>query len=72
MAYYIDDECILCGACEPECPNQAISEGDTKYVITRIGAANALGHFHPPAAQKCAPLMLLIPIPSGESLNRNF
>jgi ferredoxin len=33
MAYTITDECISCGACEPECPNSAISEGDTKYVI---------------------------------------
>ena len=24
MAYKITDECISCGACEPECPVQAI------------------------------------------------
>ena len=33
MAYKITDECISCGACEPECPNEAISEGETIYVI---------------------------------------
>jgi ferredoxin len=33
MAYKITDECISCGACEPECPNQAISEGEKVYVI---------------------------------------
>ncbi len=33
MAYKISDECISCGACEPECPVQAISEGDSKYEI---------------------------------------
>ena len=33
MAYVISDECIMCGACEPECPVDAISEGDTQYVI---------------------------------------
>ncbi len=33
MAYTIHDECISCGACEGECPVQAISEGDGKYVI---------------------------------------
>lgn len=27
MAIYITDECINCGACEPECPNNAIYEG---------------------------------------------
>ena len=33
MAYIINDECISCGACEPECPVDAIKEGDAKYVI---------------------------------------
>jgi ferredoxin len=34
MTYRIDpDECIACGACEPECPEEAISEGDGVYVI---------------------------------------
>jgi ferredoxin len=33
MAYKITDECISCGACEPECPNQAIAEGEKIYVI---------------------------------------
>ena len=27
------EECIACGACEPECPEEAISEGDGYYVI---------------------------------------
>ncbi len=33
MAHVINDDCISCGACEPECPVDCISEGDTKYVI---------------------------------------
>lgn len=33
MSYLISDECISCGACESECPVNAISEGDGKYVI---------------------------------------
>lgn len=33
MAYVINDDCINCGACEAECPVDAISEGDDKYVI---------------------------------------
>ncbi|MCI5772233.1 MAG: 4Fe-4S binding protein [Clostridiales bacterium] len=33
MAYKISDECISCGACASECPQEAISEGDGKYVI---------------------------------------
>lgn len=33
MAYVITDECIECGACAAQCPVEAISEGDGKYVI---------------------------------------
>ena len=33
MAYKITDDCIACGACAFECPVEAISEKDGKYVI---------------------------------------
>ncbi len=33
MAYQISDDCISCGACAGECPVEAISEGEDKYVI---------------------------------------
>lgn len=33
MAHIISDTCISCGACEPECPVDAISAGDSQYVI---------------------------------------
>lgn len=33
MSLKINDECISCGACQSECPNDAISEGDSHYVI---------------------------------------
>lgn len=33
MAHIISDECISCGTCVSECPSDAISEGDNKYVI---------------------------------------
>jgi NAD-dependent dihydropyrimidine dehydrogenase PreA subunit len=33
MAYKISSECVSCGACVSECPVDAISEGDTQYVI---------------------------------------
>ncbi|MFN9798855.1 MAG: 4Fe-4S binding protein, partial [Bacteroidota bacterium] len=31
MAIMITDECINCGACEPECPNHAIYEGGAEW-----------------------------------------
>jgi len=33
MAHKISDDCVKCGACVSECPVEAISEGDAKYVI---------------------------------------
>jgi len=33
MALLITDECINCGACEPECPNTAIYEGGVKWEL---------------------------------------
>lgn len=33
MAIMITDECINCGACEPECPNNAIYEGGMDWAI---------------------------------------
>ena len=33
MAYKISEDCIKCGACEPVCPVECISEGDAAYVI---------------------------------------
>ena len=34
MAIKITDECINCGACEPECPNNAIYEGGVEWAFS--------------------------------------
>ncbi|HOP51100.1 MAG TPA: 4Fe-4S dicluster domain-containing protein [Ignavibacteriales bacterium] len=33
MAIMITEECINCGACEPECPNNAIYPGSTDWSL---------------------------------------
>ena len=33
MAYVINDSCVMCGACESQCPVGAIKAGDGKYEI---------------------------------------
>lgn len=51
MAYKITDECISCGACEPECPNQAISEGESTYKIDPNKCTECVGSY---ASSRCA------------------
>ena len=51
MAYKINEDCISCGACEPECPNQAIKEGDTIYIINPDRCTECVGSH---ASSRCA------------------
>ena len=37
MALIITDECINCDVCEPECPNEAISQGAETVSYTHLG-----------------------------------
>ncbi len=54
MALMINDECIACGACEPECPVSAISEGDPIYVIDQAACVECEGtHDSPQCAEIC-------------------
>lgn len=45
MATMITTDCISCGACEPECPNNAISQGETIFVIDAKLCTECVG-FH--------------------------
>ena len=33
MAYKINSDCVSCGACAPNCPVEAISQGASQYEI---------------------------------------
>jgi len=56
MATYITSDCINCGACEPECPNDAISEGDDIYVIDPDLCTECVGHFDNPQCVEVCPV----------------
>ncbi|MGH1539768.1 MAG: YfhL family 4Fe-4S dicluster ferredoxin [Arenicella sp.] len=45
MALYITDECINCDVCEPECPNDAIYQGELIYEIEHSLCTECVGHF---------------------------
>jgi ferredoxin len=55
MAYKITEECINCGACEPECGNEAISEGDETYVIDPDKCTECVGNFESPKCVETCP-----------------
>ena len=50
MAIIITDDCINCGACEPECPNTAIYEGSAKWRFTDGTGFTGMG-VHPTAGE---------------------
>ncbi len=55
MALFINDECIACDACVPECPNDAISEGDPIYVIDPNLCTECVGFFDEPQCVAVCP-----------------
>ena len=61
MATTITDECINCGVCEPECPNDAISEGDDYYVIEADLCTECVGFHGEEACQEVCPVDCCIP-----------
>ena len=63
MATHITEECINCGACEPECPNEAISEGDEIYVIDPDLCTECVGFHDYEACQAVCPVECCLPDP---------
>ena len=51
MAFKITEDCIACAACETECPNDAISEGDEIFIIDPDKCTECVGFFD---SQQCA------------------
>jgi len=51
LATRITEQCIACGLCEPECPNDAIHASGALYVIEPERCTECVG-FH--ATEQCA------------------
>lgn len=65
MATMITEECINCGACEPECPNEAISEGEDIYVIDPARCTECVGHFDEEQCAAVCPVDCCVPDPNN-------
>ena len=56
MAMLIVDTCISCAACESECPNHAISDGDPIFVIDAEKCTECVGAFDAPKCVEVCPV----------------
>ena len=65
MATMITEECINCGACEPECPNQAISQGEDIFVIDPALCTECVGFHDEEACAAVCPVDCCIPDPNN-------
>ena len=63
MATMITEECINCGACEPECPNQAISQGEDIFVIDPKLCTECVGFHDEEACASVCPVDCCVPDP---------
>ncbi|MCL2912778.1 YfhL family 4Fe-4S dicluster ferredoxin [Shewanella corallii] len=66
MALIIDDSCINCDMCEPECPNQAISMGEEIYEIDPNLCTECVGHYDKPTCVSVCPIDCIDPDPEHE------
>lgn len=56
MALKITHDCINCDVCEPECPNDAISQGIEIYEIDPVLCTECVGHFDVPQCREVCPV----------------
>lgn len=64
MAYMITDDCIACDACRPECPVDAISEGDPIYIIDPNLCVECEGYHDEPQCASVCPVDACVPDPN--------
>ena len=64
MSTMITVECINCGACEPECPNEAISQGEDIFVIDPQLCTECVGFHEQEACAAVFPVDCCIPDPN--------
>ena len=56
MALLINELCVNCDVCEPACPNQAIRQGESIYVIDPARCTECVGHFDEPQGVVVCPV----------------
>lgn len=60
MALKILEECISCGACEPECPTTSITQGASIFEIDPKTCVECVGHFDSPKCVEVCPVDCIV------------
>jgi ferredoxin len=66
MALMIIDTCTRCDACEPVCPNKAITAGSPIYVIDPMKCTECVGAEDEPQCKLVCPEACIVPNPDWE------
>ena len=76
MALLITDQCINCDMCLPECPNEAIYEGEQVYEIDVVRCTECVGFYDYQTCVSVCPIECIIPHPehveTKEQLQEKF
>lgn len=72
MSLLINDECINCDVCEPECPNSAISQGDEIYEIDPNLCTECVGHFDEPQCIEVCPVDCILKDPDNPETEKEL
>ncbi len=65
MAYKITEDCVKCGSCELECPNQAIYEGVEIYDIDPSKCQECVGTYESSKCADICPVDAPVPDPAN-------
>lgn len=63
MALLILQDCINCGACEPECPNAAITLGEEICIIDPAMCTECVGYYNKSQCIAVCPADCIVPDP---------
>ncbi len=66
MALMITDECINCDVCEPECPNEAIYQGEEIYEIDPALCTECVGHHEVSQCVEVCPVECIVVNPDHQ------
>jgi ferredoxin len=68
----ITEECINCGACEPECPNSAIMAGDEIFIIDPGKCTECVGHYDESQCAAVCPVDCCVPDPDHKETRQQL